>query len=251
MSNQQTKFSRAWNSRGMGVAAAIVVGMMLLFTVGAVVLTVTAPPKEQSAPTDGASVGRSTAAAAPAKGPCQVPVGDTSLTPAVPTDLRWEAAAGGMAWPVSASVGPTKTKDGFGTCFAQSPLGAAFAAASAVYASSFGSDLVAATEFYVANSAGKAASVEKARGFSASGSSGIPAGVSLAGFRVESFTPERAVVNLVLSHPSGKTGYVTMPVTLAWTDDDWRVQVYDNGEWFMGSPANLVDGQFTRWEAVR
>jgi hypothetical protein len=35
---------------------------------------------------------------------------------AVPADLRW-AAANGITWPVSDTVGPTATTDGFDACF--------------------------------------------------------------------------------------------------------------------------------------
>lgn len=57
-------------------------------------------------------------------GGCDVPLGDTSSKPAMPKDLRWEAAKG-VSWPVSDTYGPTQDKDGYGVCFARTPLGAA------------------------------------------------------------------------------------------------------------------------------
>lgn len=235
---------RAWNSKAVGVSAAVVLVLALGAVILAIVLSFTAPVKPNSPtpqPSEAAPV-RTTAPTADA-GACNVPVGDTSFRPKLPTDLRW-AASHGLTWPVSATAGPTKTKDGFPVCFARSPLGAALAGTNVLYASWTG-DAHAAMDFYAIDSPGKVALkklsvVDNAQKLAQSG-------WTAAGFMVDSFTVDEAQVTVVFSTPGTQSGYTGFPLTLNWTGGDWRLKLLDNGNTSAGGPSAPVKGQFVEW----
>lgn len=178
---------------------------------------------------------------------CNVPEGDTSSKPAIPTDLRWEAAKG-TTWPVSDTYGPTREKDGYGTCFARSPLGAALAMAT-FYGMGSSADPKKATEIYVMDSAGKTAALNEPDSPSVDSASGDP--VAFAGFSTDSFTPDEAQITLVIAIAKSPTGYVGLPSTLVWVEGDWKLKILDNGQTSAGEATKPVAGQFTPWGGSR
>jgi len=239
---------RAWNSRGTGIAAAVIVGAAFLAVAASVVVGVVAPVGADRAAPSGAAHPSATprASAAADDGRCRVPAGDQSSVAAAPSDIRWVAGDAGVSWPASATVGPTRTRDGFGVCFARSPLGAALAASTELHAQ-WSSSPADALEFYVADGPGKRALVDAARGGESSAAQMRDAGVSTVGFRVNSYTKDRAVITLVFSASTTDTGYVGAPLTVVWTGGDWRLAVLDDGNLFAGSPVTPAEGQFTPW----
>lgn len=173
---------------------------------------------------------------------CDVPVGDTSGEPEVPNGLEWEAAEG-WSWPVSDTYGPTQQKNGFGVCFARSPLGAALAMAS-VYGEGNTRDSKEAIRLYVAESPGKDEAIAVA-GNLAEGSIGF------AGFKVDSFTPQKAEITMVFSLPQSPTGYMGLPSTLVWSGDDWKVDLLNDGSAFVGQPTTPEPDDFVKWSEGR
>lgn len=232
-----------WNSKPAGVTALVVVVVALLVVLASTALGIFAPVNNGQ---DDAAAPQPTKNTA-ASGPCNVKVADTSSTPKVPSDLTWKTGAAGLTWPVSKSVGPTRTIDGFDACFARSPLGAALAAQTATYSQYDGKHSVSsALGFYIADSAGKQKSIatsEKQPGAADTRA----AGINPAGFTVDAFTKDRAEVTLVYSYPSSSTGYIGMPTSLVWTDDDWKISVLDNGELFTGNLTNPSENDFIPW----
>jgi hypothetical protein len=175
-----------------------------------------------------------------ATGDCDVPEGDTSSKPAMPKDLRWEADKG-WTWPVSDTYGPTKTKDGYGVCFARSPLGAALTAVSM----NASANLISArktVELYTMDSKGKEVLLAKTPNEPAATS---PA--SFAGFIVDSFTEDEASITLVIATPASSSGYTGLPLTFRWIDGDWKLKVIDDGSMFVGQPPVPVKGGFVEW----
>lgn len=179
-----------------------------------------------------------------ATGECDVPEGDTSSKPAMPKDLRWEAEKG-WTWPVSDTYGPTKTKDGYGVCFARSPLGAALMAVS-LNATSNTTGLKEAIEIYVMESPGKG--VYRSTLSEASKAS-TP--VTYSGFIVDSFTPDEAQLTLVIATDKTATGYAGIPQTFRWVDGDWKLKVLDDGKLFAGQPVTPNAGEFVTWSDNR
>ena len=216
----------------------ISLGIVVVVAILAVVLFVNPSPKTPepiAAPT--------TSATAQAREGCNVPQGDTSSKPAMPKDLRWTAAKG-ITWPVSDTYGPTQDKDGYGICFARSPLGAALAMATfSGLTNTQGSKKT--IEIYAMDSVGKTAALEEAAFSSSDAGSDIPVG--FAGFSTDSFTPDEAQMTLVLSVSGGATGYVGFPYTLRWVDGDWKIKLLDDGSPYAGTPSAPVAGQFIPW----
>lgn len=177
-------------------------------------------------------------ATAQAVGGCNVPKGDTSSKPAMPKDLRWEAAKG-ITWPVSDTYGPTQTKNGYGVCFARSPLGAALAM-TLIFASGNTMDPKEAIEMYVAESVGKKAAIAEA-----APSSSAP--MTPAGFSIEAYTPDLVELTVVYSFESSSTGYVGIPASMTWENGDWKAKVLDNGKLSGGQATKPVAGGFQSW----
>lgn len=180
-----------------------------------------------------------TPAAQPTEG-CDVPEGDTSSKPEMPQDLRWEADKG-WTWPVSDTYGPTQTKDGYGVCFARSPLGAALTAVS-MNASANLVNAHEAGETYLMDSKGKDVLLAKTPDAPAATS---PA--SFAGFVVDSFTEDEAAITLVIATAASSSGYSGLPLTFRWVDGDWKLRVLDDGSMFVGQPPVPVKGGFVEW----
>lgn len=216
----------------------ISLGVVVVVAIFAVVIFVN-PAQKTPAP-----VAESTASAtAQAVGGCNVPQGDTSSKPAMPKDLRWEAAKG-ITWPVSDTYGPTQDKDGYGVCFARSPLGAALAMAS-FYGEANTQDPRKAMEIYALDSVGKTVALNEATDSSDVSNSSGP--IAFAGFSTDSFTPDEAQMTLVFAAGGTSTGYVGLPSTLVWVEGDWKLKVLDNGQTFAGVASKPVAGQFVPW----
>lgn len=243
------KVSRVWQSRPVAWASVVVLILAIVVAAVMVGLSIFAPAKPEGAatpvPAPSSATGNPTPTAQAQNGPCNVPVGDTSLRPPVPKDLRWEAAQG-LTWPVSGSVGPTKTVDGFPACFANSPLGAALLGVTMMNEQYRGHSTRSLTEFYVADGPGKKIMLDGSiAGGNPAETSG--AGISQAGFIVDSFTPTEAHVTIVLGTPGSSTGYSGMPLTFVWVGGDWKIKALDSGNLFAGSPSAPVKGQFVEW----
>ncbi len=238
---------RGWNSKPTAIAAIVVLALVVIVVLISTLLGVFAPANNGDGQGTAAKPAPTSTASAAADGPCNVEVTDTSSTPKIPSDLTWKTGVEGLTWPVSKSVGPTKTVDGFDACFARSPLGAALAAQTVNY-SVFDTAHTPKTalDFYIADSAGKANAVRLGVKQYAPAQT-RSAGLNPAGFTIESFNRNTAVVTLVFSYPSSSTGYFGMPITLIWADGDWKGSVLDNGAAFAGDPTTPNQGDFIPW----
>jgi hypothetical protein len=205
----------------------------VVFIVAVLAFLILVKPAPQNTPQAGESTTQ------PTEG-CNVPEGDTSSKPAMPSDLRWEADKG-WTWPVSDTYGPTETKDGFPVCFARSPLGAALTAVS-MNASANVISARKAVELYTMESKGKDVLLGKTPDEPAATS---PA--SFAGFIVDSFSEDEAAITLVIETPISTSGYTGLPLTFRWIDGDWKLKVVDDGSMFVGQPPVPVKGGFVEW----
>jgi len=240
--------ARGWNSKPAAVGAIIVVALVVIVVLFSTLLGVFAPAKNN----DQGSASEPTptqSAAAAADGPCNVKVTDSSSTPRIPSDLTWKTGQEGLTWPVSKSVGPTKTVDGFDACFARSPLGAALAATTAIY-DQYGTHSAAESlDFYIADSTGKEKSLAVAPQQS-DPEQMRSSGMNPAGFSIDAFTKNRVELTLVYSYPASSTGYYGMPMTMTWVDGDWKIAVLDNGA-TSNAGTTPSDGDFIRWTGTK
>lgn len=218
------------------IAALIVTAALIFGTVGIIALFMM--PDKNPAP--GPRPTHSSEVPAAGRGGCDVPGGDLT---AVPTDLRWEARQG-VTWPVSDTLGPTEVKDTFPVCFSRSPVGAALAASTVLFAQ-LDHAPVATGEFYLTDAPGKTAALTAPSAGTSLPEQMQSSGLQLAGFRVDEYTPDRALVRLVFSAPNAATKFVGLPYPMVWVDGDWRVKVLDNGT--TGTAVSVNEGQFTPW----
>jgi len=236
---------RGWNSKQAGIGAIVIVALAVLVVLLATFLGVFAPVKHDDGQGSAANPAPTTSAAA--DGPCNVPTTGQAAQK-VPSDLSWHAGRGGITWPTSAAVGPTKKVDGFPACFARTATGAALAATTG-YLGQYdtGHSVRELLNFYIADSAGKSLTVDGTVKNQTAPEQMRAQGLSVAGYSVESFTKDRAIVDVVLTQPSGSTGYFAVPLTMIWVDGDWKVSVLDNGELYSGNPLTPSQGDFTAW----
>ena len=235
MKNERVGHSQ-WKKATLWASAVV-----LVLILGMALLVIFTPKKDDNGPVAGPSAPTSSPASSPAaQEGCNVPVGDTSATPRMPDDLRWEAKDG-WTWPVSDTYGPTQREGEFGVCFARSPLGAALMAVTLNTAIST-SDFKQAVELYVPDSPGRDYALAQSGG-------GDAEPISYSGFIVDSFTPDNAQVTIVFSTPDTSTGYTGLPLSFRWIDGDWKQVVLDDGSMFRGQPIEPQRGEFVEWKS--
>lgn len=179
-------------------------------------------------------------------GPCPKTL-PASTTSTVPADLRW-AASQGVTWPVSDTVGPTSTSNGFPDCFQQSPIGAALFTVT-VFGAVVDHPAKDAARFYTAPSAELDEYLRTAAPTPATGEAAKNnrrAGITYAGYRIDSYTPDHATVTVVLAVPNSNTGYLGFPFDLVWHDSDWKIGKL-SGDGASTGLIPVLDNQFTKW----
>ncbi|VXB04483.1 conserved exported hypothetical protein [Plantibacter sp. T3] len=192
-------------------------------------------PAPSATPTEVAGIG------------CEAPPSDNRK---VPADLRWEVSTvSGVTWPVSDTVGPTETTEGFASCFEHSPVGAALAAVAINFSTTDRTQLDVA-KFYLADSPGRDYVLANTApdAYSPIARQMQENGFSLVGFRVEQYDGDSASIRLVLRAPGSTTGYRGIPAPMVWADGDWKLKPLDNGS--TGQPTDERDGDFTDWTAA-
>lgn len=216
-------FGAKWFQRTSAVALvlvllAVVVSIVLAFVAPAN-KTPTAQPQTSTEPTQGTP--SATASGAPtAGGKCNVPAGDMSFEPKMPADLKWVADKG-FTWPVSATVGPTKTEGPAGSCYARSPLGAAL---------------------YVTNFFNRTLTGGTDEGWKARRAEMLAAGTTNVGFVVDYFDGDKATASVVLRTTAGQTVFKKVTLNLVWENDDWK-----GSEEGAPLPSSIGPEEFVPW----
>ena len=172
-----------------------------------------------SAPSDG---GQQTSTPPTGRGnhKCDVPVApDKAFSAELPSDYRFETTTHGVIYPISAQYGPTY-KPGMvvGYCFAHNPTGAALAA-------SQGSTIVGDTRATEAELRGLYSSRIAADLHSAPNSNTEHVNARIAGYDIESYSPEKATIGIVViaKDSDGKNMGFKVSIPLIWEDNDWKI----------------------------
>ena len=178
-----------------------------------------AAASSSSAPSDG---GQQTSTPPTGRGDhkCDVPVApDKAFSAELPSDYRFETTTHGVIYPISAQYGPTY-KPGMvvGYCFAHNPTGAALAA-------SQGSTIVGDTRATEAELRGLYSSRIAADLHSAPNSNTERVNARIAGYDIESYSPEKATIGIVViaKDSDGKNTGFKILMTVVWEDNDWKV----------------------------
>lgn len=236
MSDDNTQPANPFTSRGF-IAAAIVVGVILLAGVIVLVSALTAP-KDDPVPTPTASSGP--VASGDDRSTCGLEGFETesSLTAAPETD--WELV-GTVAAPTDEDgAGPGVIEsDGFRSCYAHTAEGALYAAVNFVALGTDGTLRDRLTDL-VAEGPGKDA-IANSEG------TGDPSNsrAQVAGFKVSTYTDEAATIDLALNYNTGQL--VSVPLKLIWEGGDWKLVLTDEGELPL-SPSELQSlGGYIPW----
>ncbi|MEU8024679.1 hypothetical protein AB0B88_20960 [Micromonospora haikouensis] len=216
-----------WTRPGFVVAVAL---LALVLVAGLVVgLAIVLRPDDPAPPV---GVGPTATAATPDNTSTDEPRQTTPPTSA-PDDVTWELV-GQTAVPVSASAGPRTSDGGVASGYAHTPVGALVAAAQIVVRSGF--------------SAGRASweptiqqqfepSPDRDRLLATLRELGDPPAQpgelsQIVGYQYQSYSPDTAVIGLVLRAPSaGTPRYHVLSLTLRWREGDWRMVAPPGGAW--------------------
>ncbi|TDB80151.1 hypothetical protein [Micromonospora sp. KC721] len=183
---------------------------------------------------DGDNVGGGTPPTNPTPADSSAPQAlPTAVPTTAPAGVRWELV-GPVAVPVSATAGPKQVTGTTASGFAHTPEGALVAAAQIMMRSShtLGRDYWEPTiQRQFVPSADRDRMLAELR--AADSGPADPGSLSqIAGFSYQSYTPETAVIGLVLRAPAaGTPRYHVLSLTLLWRDGDWRMQTPPGGAW--------------------
>jgi hypothetical protein len=146
----------------------------------------------------------------------------TGATVTASPTTRW-ATVGTMAAPSSPTAGPGRTQsNGLRSCYSHTAAGALFAVAN-VWAMGSDSRLYRGVlEHDTAAGAGRTAALNQAVGPSNTGMS-----AQIAGFKISSYSPSTATVDIAFQLSSGTQ--VSFPAPVQWQDGDWKIQLGDDG----------------------
>ncbi|WP_458117318.1 hypothetical protein [Arthrobacter sp. D2-10] len=193
----------------------------------------TTPPAPTGAPTPTA-----TAEAPSGDSVCGLnATGGTTLTSA-PDGIEWEFL-GGIAAPKSPEHGPglVDEQTGVRSCYSHTPEGALLAVTGMLAASGDTELLLETTRALVIEGPGKQRTIDSLQDRLAEGASSVP--IEVSAFRLLSYSPEKATVEVVLAADSGEGKiYQTTASDVVW-NGDWHFDLDADGS---GGP---VDGQIT------
>jgi len=168
---------------------------------------------------------RASAAAVPARASasgsgCSLPSGSQSLSAiqvSPPAISDWHQVGNMWVPEAPGTLGPQHYSAGWYYCFADNPGGALLAAIN-VWASGTGADSTEIAQHY--------ATVVTPQ---EEGSDQLPPGITLAGYQYVSYTPQRAVIEVVMN--AYGRGNAEATTTMVWEPsvDDWRVEVPASG----------------------
>lgn len=226
-------------SRGF-IAAAIVIGVILLAGVIVLVTSLTAPHHPVATPTSSPSA---PVASGDDKSVCGLPgfEKDSSLTAA--PDTKWELA-GTVAAPTDPKgAGPGRIDDGIRTCYAHTAEGALFAAVGYI---AVASDARNTPRLYELLADGPVRDQLQATPSPGEASS---ARLQVAGFKINAYSATEATVDVAWQVTSSGSQLVSFPTVLRWEHGDWKVVIDKNGPPFAPSPLESLGG-YTPWAGV-
>ncbi|BAL86498.1 hypothetical protein AMIS_12780 [Actinoplanes missouriensis 431] len=234
-----------WNkfmaSRGTLLAAAAFFVILLVCGVLAVIRSLDGDDPEASRPATPAPSAPSASAAAL----CPSDTATTVPTTRLP-DLRWEQL-GPLHLPYSASAGPCQVTETTAAGFAHTPAGAIVAAAQITSRTSITTPLTVATETIEQQViAGPARDQLLAKTRTQKPVTEETAG-QLTAWSMLSYSDDTAVISLAMTNAALQGQYVTIPVTLRWADEDWRMVAPPTGSWDSSAAVTPTLQGYVEW----
>lgn len=198
----------------------------------------TASPASSPTSTNSANSSPSTSSAGSV---CGLPDGDQSKPATTPSDTKWELVGKIAAPTAPKQYGPGKTEaSGLRSCFAHSPTGALYAAANVTSLSGAGKAQLVYQHLAVPGPERDAALNNP----SPQQNSTVTA--QIAGFKIQSYAPDRAVIVIAAKGSNG--ALIAVPVPLQWYGGDWKVLIPPSGSTGGGQIADLSG--YIEWSGV-
>ncbi|MFI2373179.1 hypothetical protein [Streptomyces sp. NPDC018833] len=151
-----------------------------------------------------------------------------SVADLAPIGLTWNRF-GPVNLPASRDAGPAVIKGGVARCYAHTPRGALLALANISVRSSNGPDWRKVVDQQVYPDEAQEAFEQGVAASHSDENSDYPSASSprLAGYKMVSYTPDTAVLDLAFEDPSGTV--LTMLLTARWHEGDWKQQMSPEG----------------------
>lgn len=240
MTNTETK--SPFRGRGF-IAAAVVIGVIVLAAIVVLVTSLTGGGDEPEARPTGTPTATPTSSAAD-ESICGLEGVDTENTLTSAPATEWELVGTVVAPTDPEGTGPGVTEEnGFRSCYAHTAEGALFAAVSYV---AVNSDSRNTARLYELLAAGPVR--DELQSISQPGEASATR-LQVAGFKINSYTSDEAVVDVAWQITSDGGSLVSMPTVVKWEDGDWKVYIAEDGPTFAASPlANL--GGYIPWAGV-
>jgi hypothetical protein len=187
-----------------------------------------------------------------ADGSCpELPAQDQARPSGEPPGTVWQNVDGQLL-PFSPRVGPAQSRGPVARCYAHTPTGAVFAAVQASWRYRRSEDWGAMAQFTLAPGPGRDAYIrQRTDGAGPNGTPYRPPADDVGtpqplGFRVVSYTPEQAEIDVISSPLSSGLGNHTV-WSVVWSGNDWRLVLGGNGEAPPASPVKETDA-FVAWD---
>jgi len=234
------------------IAAASLIGLILVAGVAVVVLRLVGGG-DDAPEAGGATTANPTASPSKSAGSssaCGLPDGSQAIPDAAP-ETDWDLQ-GKMAAPASKVYGPANDEQGVHSCFARNPAGALFASVR-FYSDAFalGDSLgVGFVERWYVDGPSKEKALSLVQADQGGSSDRSPVPQQVAGFRIDSYTPDRVTTTLVTRESDGPTAgeLRAFPVTVVWTDGDWKVDIDSSS---LSTPTRIASlSGFIGWSGV-
>ncbi len=231
--------------RGFILAAAVVAVIIL----AAIIVTVTSLSRGSTNPTTAPTTPAPSASPtgdAADESICGLPGFETENTLTSAPETDWELV-GTVAAPTDPTEsGPGVVDDGgFRSCYAHTAEGALYAAVSYIALASDGRNLERLPEL-VEPGPGRDAAMARATEAPAVSSTRL----QVAGFKVNSYDAQEAVIDVAWSVTSEGGALVSFPTVLHWTDGDWKIALTDDGSSPFSSSSLENLGSYIPWAGV-
>jgi hypothetical protein len=239
VSDDNTGRNSPFTSRGF-IAAAIIVGVIILAAVIVLVTSLTAPHDPVAKPT---STPSSPVASGGNKSVCGLTGFETKSSLTTAPKTKWELV-GTVAAPTDPrGSGPGLADAGLRSCYAHTAAGALFAAVGYI---AVGSDARNVPRLYELLADGPVRNK-----LQASPSPGDPSSdrLQVAGFKINAYSENEATIDVAWQVTTAGSALVSFPTVLRWEHGDWKIVIDENGPPFAPSPLTSLGG-YTPWAGV-
>ena len=213
-----------------GIVLAVVVGLLLWLLATRGGSHHVASPR--TAPTSSVAKHRASAkpeqvkhTASSASG-CHVAPGSQAVPQYTPQGITWQLYQT-VALPYSKTAGPMAVDGGVARCYAHDPLGALLAASQIPYRYLISPDWRHVVALQVMPGKGRGAYMAERSKVANTGGNQPGDYNQLAGFKFVTYSPAVAVIEIASKNGSG--ALQAGPVTVDWSDGDWKLQLQANG----------------------